>query len=150
MEQKKFVKFGLSAENLKKYVGMIEDETINFFNKDPAFKAFQNCDPNGGDFHCFQTMSEITILTASRTLQGREIRDNLDKSFADMYHDLDGGFTPINVSVFKVVRYKLIIFIKKMFSSCSLICHYHHIKDVILLKKRCQISTVILFVVVVN
>ena len=149
MEQKKFVKFGLSAENLKKYVGMIEDETINFFNKDPAFKAFQNCDPNGGDFHCFQTMSEITILTASRTLQGREIRDNLDKSFADMYHDLDGGFTPINVSVFNVVRYKLIIS-KKMFSSCSLIYHYHHIKDVILLKKRCQISTVILFVVVVN
>ncbi|TIA88590.1 hypothetical protein E3P99_02522 [Wallemia hederae] len=96
MEQKKFVKFGLSAENLRMYVDMIADETLKFLNRDNAFSAYQNKDPNGGDFHCFQTMSEITILTASRTLQGKEVRDGLDKSFADMYHDLDGGFTPLN------------------------------------------------------
>ncbi|EIM24094.1 cytochrome P450 [Wallemia mellicola] len=96
MEQKKFVKFGLSSENLKKYVEMIQDETLKFINRDAAFKAYQDNNPNGGDFHCFQTMSEITILTASRTLQGKEVRDGLDKSFADMYHDLDGGFTPLN------------------------------------------------------
>ena len=99
MEQKKFVKFGLSAENLRMYVDMIADETLKFLNRDNAFSAYQSKDVNGGDFHCFQTMSEITILTASRTLQGKEVRDGLDKSFADMYHDLDGGFTPLNVSV---------------------------------------------------
>ena len=36
-------------------------------------------------------MSEITILTAARTLQGAEIRSSLDKRFADLYHDLDNG-----------------------------------------------------------
>jgi sterol 14-demethylase len=41
-------------------------------------------------------MSEMTILTAARTLQGAEIRASLDKKFADLYHDLDNGFKPIN------------------------------------------------------
>jgi len=48
---------------------------------------------------CLKRMTprrEMTILTASRTLQGSEIRAALDKSFADLYHDLDNGFTPIN------------------------------------------------------
>jgi sterol 14-demethylase len=43
----------------------------------------------------FTTSSEITICTASATLQGKEVREALDKSFAQLYHDLDGGFTPI-------------------------------------------------------
>lgn len=43
----------------------------------------------------FTTSSEITICTASATLQGREIRAAMDKSFAGLYHDLDGGFTPL-------------------------------------------------------
>ncbi|TIB12264.1 hypothetical protein E3P92_02651 [Wallemia ichthyophaga] len=96
MEQKKFVKSGLSAENLKMYVEMIADETMQFLNRDAAFEAYQSRENCVGDFHCFQAMSELTILTASRTLQGKEVRDGLDKSFADMYHDLDGGFTPLN------------------------------------------------------
>lgn len=41
-------------------------------------------------------MAEITIYTASRSLQGKEVRDKFDSSFADLYHDLDMGFTPIN------------------------------------------------------
>jgi sterol 14-demethylase len=41
-------------------------------------------------------MAQITILTASRTLQGEEVRSKLDKTFADLYTDLDGGFTPLN------------------------------------------------------
>lgn len=41
-------------------------------------------------------MAEITILTAARTLQGEEVRSKLDSSFANYYHDLDSGFTPIN------------------------------------------------------
>jgi sterol 14-demethylase len=41
-------------------------------------------------------MAEITIYTASRTLQGKEVRDKFDSSFAGLYHDLDMGFTPIN------------------------------------------------------
>jgi sterol 14-demethylase len=41
-------------------------------------------------------MAEITIFTASRSLQGKEVRDKFDSSFAELYHHLDMGFSPIN------------------------------------------------------
>lgn len=41
-------------------------------------------------------MSEITIYTASLSLQGKEVRNKFDSSFAELYHDLDMGFSPIN------------------------------------------------------
>ncbi|KAF8920363.1 cytochrome P450 51 [Mucidula mucida] len=47
-------------------------------------------------FHILKLMAQITILTASRTLQGKTIRSRLDKSFAEVFQDLDGGFTPVN------------------------------------------------------
>lgn len=97
MEQKKFVKVGLSMENFRAYVGMIEEEVEDFIRTDPAFSKFQAIGSNEwGRFDVTDVMSEITILTASRTLQGKEIRSNLDKRFAGLYSDLDGGFTPIN------------------------------------------------------
>ena len=97
MEQKKFVKVGLSTENLRLYVGMIEEEVENFIKHDPAFATYQRNDINEwGSFDVSNVMGEITILTASRTLQGKEVRDNLDKDFAVLFNDLDGGFTPLN------------------------------------------------------
>ena len=97
MEQKKFVKVGLSTENFRAYVGMIEDEVDMFMKNDPAFRVYQKNDTNEwGKFDAFEIMAQITILTASRTLQGKEVRSGLDKSFSQLYHDLDGGFTPIN------------------------------------------------------
>ena len=41
-------------------------------------------------------MAELTIYTASRSLQGKEVREKFNASFADYYHDLDMGFSPIN------------------------------------------------------
>lgn len=41
-------------------------------------------------------MAEITLFTASRSLQGEEVREKLDSSFAKLYHDLDDAFTPLN------------------------------------------------------
>lgn len=41
-------------------------------------------------------MAEVTIYTASRSLQGKEVREKFDASFAELYHDLDMGFSPIN------------------------------------------------------
>ncbi|KAL5486133.1 ERG11_2 [Sanghuangporus weigelae] len=97
MEQKKFVKFGLSIDNFRAYVDMIEEEVENYMNTDPGFRVWQMNDINEwGSFHAFKIFAEITILTASRTLQGKEVRNSLDKTFAQRYHDLDGGFTPIN------------------------------------------------------
>jgi len=43
-----------------------------------------------------KAMGELTIYTASRSLQGEEVRNKFDSTFADLYHDLDMGFTPIN------------------------------------------------------
>ncbi|EGO24439.1 hypothetical protein SERLADRAFT_449218 [Serpula lacrymans var. lacrymans S7.9] len=97
MEQKKFVKVGLSTENFRSYVGMIEDEVDEFMRNDPSFLIYQMNDINEwGRFDAATAMSEITILTASRTLQGKEVRSNLDKSFSELYNALDGGFTPLN------------------------------------------------------
>ena len=76
---------------------MIEDEITTFINDDPAFSVFQDKrSTKWGTFRALKACSEMTILTASRTLQGAEIRAALDKSFANLYHDLDGGFIPIN------------------------------------------------------
>ncbi|KAJ6532070.1 lanosterol 14-alpha-demethylase [Mycena capillaripes] len=97
MQQKKFVKFGLSTENFRAYVGMVEDEVEEFLKTDQRFKTYQTNDINEwGNFDAIGAMAEITILTASRTLQGKEVRDNIDKSFSQLYTDLDGGFTPLN------------------------------------------------------
>lgn len=97
MQQKKFVKFGLSTENFRAYVGMVEDEVEEFLKTDVRFRTYQQNDINEwGNFDAIAAMAEITILTASRTLQGDEVRDNIDKSFSQLYNDLDGGFTPLN------------------------------------------------------
>ncbi|KAJ3501551.1 hypothetical protein NLJ89_g9287 [Agrocybe chaxingu] len=97
MEQKRFVKVGLSTDNLRAYVGMIEDEIEEFLKHDPSFRTYQMNDINEwGTFDVVKVMQEITILTASRTLQGKEVREGLNKSFAEYYNDLDNGFTPIN------------------------------------------------------
>lgn len=97
MQQKKFVKIGLSVENFKQYVGMIEDEVLQFLNSDSSFEVYQQNDINEwGSFDPLKVVSEITICTAARTLQGKEIRSSMDKTFAQLMNDLDGGFTPIN------------------------------------------------------
>lgn len=43
-----------------------------------------------------KVMAELTIYTASRSLQGEEVRNMFDSRFAELYHDLDMGFSPIN------------------------------------------------------
>ncbi|KAH0543521.1 Sterol 14-alpha demethylase [Glutinoglossum americanum] len=90
MEQKKFVKFGLTSEALRSYVPLIADEVLDYIKCATAFKGPK------GTANIPPAMAEITIFTASRSLQGKEVRDKFDSSFADLYHDLDMGFTPIN------------------------------------------------------
>ncbi|KAG6900602.1 hypothetical protein C0993_007825 [Termitomyces sp. T159_Od127] len=97
MEQKRFVKVGLTSDNFRTYVGMIEEEVEDFLAQDSSFRVFQANDvKKWGEFDVCKVMQEITILTASRTLQGKEVREGLNKSFSGLYNDLDGGFTPLN------------------------------------------------------
>lgn len=96
MQQKKFVKAGLTTDSFRAYVGMIEDEVTSFMDRDPSFRTYQTVASevdNWGHFDAHRVMAQMTILTASRTLQGREVRSGLDKTFAQLYEDLDGGMS---------------------------------------------------------
>ncbi|KAF2092824.1 14-alpha sterol demethylase Cyp51B [Rhizodiscina lignyota] len=90
MEQKKFVKFGLTTEALRSYVDLITAEVKDYVSTSPSFSGSK------GTFDVLPTMEEITIYTASRSLQGPEVRSRFDVTFARLYHDLDMGFSPIN------------------------------------------------------
>ena len=85
-----FVKFGLTSDALKSYVTLIAQEVEQFVANAPAFQGQK------GTFNVCHSMAEITIFTASRSLQGKEVRERFDSSFAELYHDLDMGFAPIN------------------------------------------------------
>lgn len=88
MEQKKFVKFGLTTDAFKQYVSLIQRETELFIRD--KFAGPQ------GSIDVSPAMAELTIYTASRSLQGKEVREKFDHTFAELYHDLDMGFSPIN------------------------------------------------------
>ncbi|KUL87273.1 hypothetical protein ZTR_03385 [Talaromyces verruculosus] len=90
MEQKKFVKFGLTSDALRSYVELITKEVNEYVANANAFKQPR------GTIDVGKIMAEITIYTASRSLQGKEVRDKFDSTFAELYHDLDMGFAPIN------------------------------------------------------
>ncbi|KKF94516.1 Eburicol 14-alpha-demethylase [Ceratocystis fimbriata CBS 114723] len=90
MEQKKFMKIALTTEAFRSYVPIISDEVRSFFKKSPNFKG------KNGVVSIAPKMAELTIFTASHCLQGKEIRDDFDESLANLYHDLDMGFQPLN------------------------------------------------------
>ncbi|KAK3809410.1 MAG: hypothetical protein J3Q66DRAFT_405416 [Benniella sp.] len=88
-EQKHFVKWDMSNDAFHAYVPEIEEETRNYFQR------WNN--KTGGRGDLFTAMGELIINTASRTLMGPEIRGLMDESVAQLYHDLDDGFQPINM-----------------------------------------------------
>mmetsp|Transcript_29744 Transcript_29744/g.34523 ORF Transcript_29744/g.34523 Transcript_29744/m.34523 type:complete len:493 (+) Transcript_29744:46-1524(+) len=78
---------GLRTSRLKGYVQKIEKETREFL-ADWG---------NEGEVDLFHALSELTILTASRTLHGDDVREKLFKEVSELYHDLDHGLTPLTV-----------------------------------------------------
>ena len=57
-----------------------------------------NCPTNASSQKDLKTeLSDLIILTASRTLLGREIRENLFERVSDLVHDLDVGMVPLSV-----------------------------------------------------
>lgn len=59
-------------------------------------KRTPNLQGGSGVVQIAPIMAQMTLFTASRCLQGKEVREQLDSSFAVLYHDLDDGFQPIN------------------------------------------------------
>ncbi|RFU73445.1 cytochrome p450, family 51 sterol 14-demethylase [Trichoderma arundinaceum] len=90
MEQKKFVKFGLTQRALECHVPLIEQEVVNYIGSETSFLG------KSGTIDVSKSLAEITIFTAARALQGDEVREKLTTEFATLYHDLDMGFQPIN------------------------------------------------------
>ncbi|KAI9143253.1 lanosterol 14-alpha demethylase erg11 [Paraphysoderma sedebokerense] len=88
MEQKRFIKGALSIDNLRSYVSYIEEETVHYLSR---WKGVT------GTAELAKAMAELTIMTASRCLMGKEVRSKLDETVAQLYLDLDGGFQPINL-----------------------------------------------------
>nr|UYX79040.1 lanosterol 14-alpha-demethylase [Trichosporon asahii]UYX79041.1 lanosterol 14-alpha-demethylase [Trichosporon asahii]UYX79042.1 lanosterol 14-alpha-demethylase [Trichosporon asahii]UYX79043.1 lanosterol 14-alpha-demethylase [Trichosporon asahii]UYX79044.1 lanosterol 14-alpha-demethylase [Trichosporon asahii] len=87
MQQKKFIKHGLTTEALSSYAELMRGETRQYFRDHVV---------TGKPFEVLEMMQQLIILTASRTLQGKEVRENLDIRFAKLLEDLDKGFTPVN------------------------------------------------------
>jgi len=85
-----FMKFGLTVDTFKGYTPLIVQQVEDYFKKSKYFKGAKGSVPLG------EIIPEITIFTASRSLQGKEVRDALDGSFASLFHDLDLGFNPMN------------------------------------------------------
>lgn len=84
------MKFGLTHEALESYVPLIEEEVLHYIKTSGRFKGAK------GTIDIPAAMAEITIFTASRALQGEEVRKKLTAEFAELYHDLDLGFSPLN------------------------------------------------------
>uniref|UniRef100_A0A8C6PP64 Lanosterol 14-alpha demethylase n=1 Tax=Nothobranchius furzeri TaxID=105023 RepID=A0A8C6PP64_NOTFU len=83
LEQKKMLKTGLNIARFKEHVKIIEAETIEYFQRWG----------DSGERNLFEALSELIILTASSCLHGKEIRGMLNERVAQLYADLDGGFS---------------------------------------------------------
>uniref|UniRef100_A0A672Z7N2 Lanosterol 14-alpha demethylase n=1 Tax=Sphaeramia orbicularis TaxID=375764 RepID=A0A672Z7N2_9TELE len=83
LEQKKMLKTGLNIAHFREHVKIIEEETIEYFQRWG----------DSGEKNLFEALSELIILTASSCLHGKEIRSMLNERVAQLYADLDGGFS---------------------------------------------------------
>lgn len=91
MEQKKFAKFALTTDLFRQYVPQIREEILKYFDTGFHMKTKKSDSVN-----VMKTQPEVTIFTALRSLLGEQMREKLDELFAQLYLDLDKGFTPIN------------------------------------------------------
>lgn len=85
-QQLKFVNKGLNQINLKAHVGKIVMEAEEWFNQWP----------DSGQIDLMKQLSELIILTASRCLLGREIRENVHTEFAHWYQQLSDGMSHLS------------------------------------------------------
>eukprot|EP00164_Ancoracysta_twista_P012403 GFYU01019455.1.p1 GENE.GFYU01019455.1~~GFYU01019455.1.p1 ORF type:complete len:506 (-),score=197.30 GFYU01019455.1:90-1607(-) len=87
MEQLKFIAYGLGVKKLKSYTDDMIIEAMDFFNKKWATE---------GTIDLADNMAELIVNTASKTLLGEEIRNNMNEEVAKLYSDLDHGMTPLS------------------------------------------------------
>eukprot|EP00042_Codosiga_hollandica_P029984 m.169742 g.169742 ORF g.169742 m.169742 type:complete len:521 (+) comp53233_c0_seq2:95-1657(+) len=84
-EQKQMVKSGLTLARFETYTALMEQEAHEYLKRLG----------NEGTIDILQILSEMIIFTATRCLHGQEVRDRFDETVAQLYVDLDNGFTPL-------------------------------------------------------
>lgn len=86
-EQFRFFADALKGSRMQAYVPHFVREAEDFFGRWG----------DEGVVDLKEQLSELIILTASRTLMGREVRDQMFARVAQLFHDLDAGMLPISV-----------------------------------------------------
>jgi sterol 14-demethylase len=89
LEQFRFVSTALRAARLREYVPLMVAEAEMYFAR--------HWQGNSGNADLLKSLSELIILTASRCLMGREVREYLFEEVSTLYHLLDQGMQPLSV-----------------------------------------------------
>lgn len=79
MPQRKIIGKGLSKARFRQYVPMIEEETRQYF---------EHFWGDSGEACLHKTFNEVTVLTSTCCLQGKEIREQVDE-FTKLYWIMD-------------------------------------------------------------
>ncbi len=90
MDQKRLLKEGFTAQTLRAYVPQFLKETEQYVNTNVAFRG------ESGIVDISSVLSEISLYAAAGSLQGKEVRDSFDSSFATYYRHLDDGLAAVN------------------------------------------------------
>lgn len=84
------LKEGFTSASLRAYVPLFTFETESYLRKNSASESSSSiCDIS-------TVFSEIALYCAASSLQGKEVRDSFDSTFATLYRHLDDGFAPVN------------------------------------------------------
>ncbi|PRQ39762.1 putative sterol 14-alpha-demethylase [Rosa chinensis] len=86
-EQFRFFTEALRVNKLKGYVDQMVTEAEDYFSKWG----------DSGEVDLKYELEHLIILTASRCLLGREVRDKLFDDVSSLFHELDNGMLPISV-----------------------------------------------------
>lgn len=89
LEQFRFVSTALRPDRLREYVPLMVHEAERYFARHWA--------GDSGEADLLHAFSELIILTASRCLMGREVREHMFEAVSKLYHDLDQGMQPLSV-----------------------------------------------------
>eukprot|EP00897_Mesotaenium_endlicherianum_P007787 jgi/Mesen1/7036/ME000367S06251 len=88
MEQFRFFADALKASRIRTYVEMMVQEAQDYFG---AWKE-------EGEVDLKEELAQLIILTASRCLLGKEVREQIVGNIVQLFHDLDEGMQPISVA----------------------------------------------------
>lgn len=86
-EQYRMFGAALKSEKLREYLPLFRMEANEFFSKYA----------DEGEVDLMEAMANLVMLTAARTLLGREIRETMFEDVSKMLHMLDEGMLPISV-----------------------------------------------------